>query len=286
MVNNVLEPRYKDITPEIISSTKSESHLLKQPELLFRQEIKKLDDVAELKGGKINTVCKGSMEGVKQVIKISFGLYRKTELKREAEALKILGELGGQHLVPKLIDYNDSGEYACLFMEYIEGVTVREKLVQCRDKQERAQIWVGVGKTLSYIHSIYQKVDLKESWLDRQIEIAEMNMKNGLLDPDEFEDEPPEEVLVWLKANKPVRNQLSLVHGDFRTKNIIITEKDYKVIDWGFVDTGDPYYDLAVIDYYFMDKYERDSFYKGYGALEYNRTIIEYYDKLSGFINV
>ncbi|NLN25399.1 MAG: hypothetical protein GX163_07090 [Bacteroidetes bacterium] len=46
-----------------------------------------MDDVVELKGGRINAVYKGSMEGVKKVIKISSGLYRKTELKRDAEAL-------------------------------------------------------------------------------------------------------------------------------------------------------------------------------------------------------
>lgn len=90
---------------------------------------------------------------------------------------------------------------------------------------------MNVGKVLSEIHSIYQKFDLKESWVERQIETAEINMKNGLIDLDEFQDEPPEEVLEWLKTNKPVRNQLSLVHGDFRTKNIIISKNNYKVID-------------------------------------------------------
>lgn len=59
-------------------------------------------------------------------------------MKREAEALKMLGDQRGQHLVPRLFGYNDSDGYAYLVMEYINGVTVREKFDKCKDKQERA----------------------------------------------------------------------------------------------------------------------------------------------------
>lgn len=285
--SKVLEPRHKEITPEIIRSVNSGADILKQPQQLFQQEINKLDDAVELNGGKVSRVYKGSIEGVERVIKISSGLYRIAELKREAEVLKIIAELGGQHLVPILIDYKCSEKYAYLTMEYIEGMTVREKLSQCKDKKQRWEIWMGVGRALSDIHSLYQQDDLKNSWLDCQLEIAEINMEKKLLDPEEFEHETSEEMLKWLKANKPQRNQLSLVHGDFRTKNILIgSGMKYKVIDWGFVDLGDPYYDLAITDYYFKDSEDRDSFYKGYSANKYNKDLIEYYDKLSKFINV
>lgn len=59
-----------------------------------------------------------------------------------------------------------------------------------------------------------------------------------------------------------------------------------KIIDWGFVDIGDPYYDLAVIDYYFKDELDRDSFYKGYTICQYENQLIDYFDKISWFINI
>jgi len=66
----------------------------------------------------------------------------------------------------------------------------------------------------------------------------------------------------------------------------LIENTNYKVIDWGFVDLGDPYYDLSIIDYYFKDNDDRENFYKSYSANKYDKTLIEYYDKLSKFINV
>ena len=287
MNSKLLKPRYEEITPEIIRSVKSGTDILKQPGELFQQEINRLDDVVELKGGKVSRVYKGCIAGVEKVVKISAGLYRMTELKREAEVLKMIEELGGHHLVPRIMDYKELDKYAFFTMEYIEGLAVREMLSQCKDRQLRSEIWKGVGKALSDIHSLYRQDDLEHKWLDMQLEIAEINMEKKLLDPEEFEHEPPKKMLEWLRANSPDRNQLSIVHGDFRTKNILIdSSMNYKAIDWGFVDIGDPYYDLAIIDYYFKDNEDRDSFYEGYSANEYNENLVEYYDKLSKFINV
>lgn len=66
MTDDVLEPRYKAITPEIICSAKLEQYKLTQQELIFCQEIANMDDVVELKGGRINVVYKGSMDGIKR----------------------------------------------------------------------------------------------------------------------------------------------------------------------------------------------------------------------------
>lgn len=60
----------------------------------------------------------------------------------------------------------------------------------------------------------------------------------------------------------------------------------YKEITPEIIDVGDPYYDLAIIDYYFKDSADRKSFYEGYSANKYNEILIEYYDKISKFINV
>lgn len=108
-----------------------------------------------------------------------------------------------------------------------------------------------------------------------------------LIDTEDFEGENPEKAFRWLISNKPKRKQVSLIHGDFRTKNIMLNkENNSKVIDWGFVDIGSPYYDLAVIDYYFKDELDRSSFYRRYKNSQYDKRLIQYYDRLSWFINV
>lgn len=55
-----------------------------------------------------------------------------------------------------------------------------------------------------------------------------------------------EYILCWLDANAPVTPQLTLVHGDFRTGNYMISQgKLVAVLDWEFAHWGDPYEDIG-----------------------------------------
>lgn len=286
MIYNKLKLRYEEITSKVVDNVKSGDELFKQSENVYNNLISNLDDVIELSGGKISKVYKGSINKLDIVVKISSGEYRIIELRREALALKLIAEQGKQHVVPKFIDYNDFGEFACLTLEYIQGITVRDKLSLCKNELERSQVWISVGEVLSNLHKLYQVSDVAHAWINNQLMIAEVNMEKGLLDSEEFNEMCSEEMLSWLIHNKPLRDSVCLTHGDFRTKNIIIDESGCKAIDWGFVDIGDPYYDLAIIDYYFKNQADRDSFYAGYSANKYDKELIEYYDRLSKFINV
>lgn len=286
MIYNKLKPRYEEITPKVIDNVKSGDELFKQSKYGYDNLISNLDDVIELSGGKISKVYKGTINNLHKVVKISSGEYRIIELRREALALKLIAEQGKQHLVPKFIDYNDFGESACLTLEYVQGITVRDKLSLCKNELERSQVWISVGEVLSSLHSLHQESDVAHAWINNQLMIAEANMEKGLLDPEEFNEMCSEEMLSWLINNKPLRESVCLTHGDFRTKNIIIDDLKCSAIDWGFVDIGDPYYDLAIIDYYFKSQADRDSFYSGYAANKYDKELIKYYDRLSKFINV
>jgi len=60
----------------------------------------------------------------------------------------------------------------------------------------------------------------------------------------------PEPILVdgigWLRANLPDAGRLSLVHGDYRTGNMLFDgPRITAVIDWEFAAIGDPLYDLG-----------------------------------------
>jgi aminoglycoside phosphotransferase (APT) family kinase protein len=66
---------------------------------------------------------------------------------------------------------------------------------------------------------------------------------------DAVEDEP-EPILAdgigWLSAHLPERGAVTVVHGDYRTGNLLFTgDRISAVLDWEFACIGDPYYDLG-----------------------------------------
>jgi len=281
-----LKPRYFDMSPELIRSVKSGQELLKQPGEICAQELSRFDSVIELQGGKVSRVYKGFLNGEARIIKFSFGSYRAVELRREAEALLEIDNHGGADLVPTMLDFQQKGHYTCLTMSYIKGETARMRLASCTDVEKRAWIWHSIGASLARIHRMFLIEDAQSGWLEKQQEIAELNKEQGLIDPDEFTHETADDLLVWLKNHMPKERAITVIHGDFRTKNLILTEAGCSIIDWSFVDIGSPYYDLAVVDYYFANEEDRKNFYLGYDLFEYNTALIDYYDKLSKFINV
>jgi aminoglycoside phosphotransferase (APT) family kinase protein len=57
-----------------------------------------------------------------------------------------------------------------------------------------------------------------------------------------------EVALAWLSANAPRREDVVLVHGDFRTGNFLVTPTGLSaILDWEFAHFGSPYEDLAWI---------------------------------------
>lgn len=282
-----VEARYKIMLPEIILSYKNEIISSNEIEKFMFKELKVLGDYKMLTGGRVSSVYKIKQGSQEKVLKFSAGLYRMTELKREAQVLRYLVNKGFEHIIPYIRSFKMLDNFAYIVEDYIEGISVREKLSATNSTKERIKIWESIGQAISEIHRLYQDEDIYDEWMKGQLEIARLNMENDLLDSEEFQEETPERMLLWLMSNKPRRKRVSILHGDFRTKNIIINnEENYKIIDWGFVDIGDPYYDLAIIDYYFKDSLARESFYRGYNENKYDKDLIEYFDKLSKFINV
>jgi len=56
------------------------------------------------------------------------------------------------------------------------------------------------------------------------------------------------EVLMWLKANAPEAERLALVHGAYRTGNLLIKDDAISaIIDWELQVIGDPMYDVAYV---------------------------------------
>ena len=284
MESNIIEARTKDIlaidTQSIVEKNVPEDEMMD----LLNTHFEEIKDIFDLAGGRLNKVFRANHKDEDKVFKISNGQYRVAELKREANILKYLSN---HEFVPYIEEFIESENVSLIVEEYLEGDSLRQKLKECNDENIRSFYWRKAGKTLSEIHRNLIDSNDRNSWLDGQLLLAKKNLDHDFIDVEDFQGENPRDVFEWLLGNRPSHNYTTLLHGDFRTKNILITNNEnLKIIDWGFVDLGDPYYDLAIIDYYFCSESDRKSFYQGYARLKYDPTRLNYYEKLSWFINI
>jgi len=287
MQKKIIKPRYKVLSVNMIKSYKDSLVSSEEIEAYFTRAYRGFKNARKLTGGRISGVYHLEDPIQASVIKSSKGTYRMLELQREAEVLNYIKDTKLKHLVPNIRNYRKFDQFAYIVLDYFDGETVRERLSKSRSVEDRQKTWEVAGTALAKIHTLCKSEDLTGTWLTEQLKLAKMNMEKGFIDLDDFGGEDPKEVLEWLASDKPERTETTLLHGDFRTKNIMVDQdQNCKIIDWGFTDVGDPYYDLAVIDYYFVDELDRKSFYKGYGSHAYDKGLIDYYDRLSWFINV
>lgn len=109
-------------------------------------------------------------------------------------------------------------------------------------------------------------------------------------------EHPPEPVLTdliaWLEANAPATDRVTLVHGAYRTGNLLIHEDRISaVLDWELQVLGDPMYDVAYVlsdlnregTPLLSNLVERDAFYRDYEAatgLTIDEDACRYYSAL------
>ena len=211
----------------------------------------------------------------KFIIKVANGDIRQHELEKE---YNIINKLKNEISLPQIYLYVKRLKYSYFVMQYIDGE---------KPKTFTNDILKKLAVTLRNIHS---NIDKSNQFVDfdNLLVIAEQNMKNGRLDLDEFVRDDkfiePNEVLLYLKSNKP-QVQGCLLHGDYRPKNMILNNRDLFVLDWGLSFVGDPYYDLAIIKWYFSDK-EFEKFLEYYGIVNLDKERLNYNEWLSAFLNV
>ncbi len=109
-------------------------------------------------------------------------------------------------------------------------------------------------------------------------------------------EHPPEPILTdliaWLEANAPATDRVTLVHGAYRTGNLLIHEDRISaVLDWELEALGDPMYDVAYVlsdlnregTPLLSNLVERDAFYRDYEAatgLTIDEDACRYYSAL------
>lgn len=221
-----------------------------------------------------NEVYFVNTEKGKFIIKIANGKIRQDELEKE---FNIISNLKNDIKLPQIHLYVKEKDYSFFIMQYIEGL--QPKIFTDKILEQMAVILKSIHKT----QRTNEFVDF-----DKLLSIAEQNMTENRLDLDEFVRNnkfiEPKEVLDYLRKNKP-QVYACLLHGDYRPKNMIVNEKGLYILDWGLSFVGDPYYDLAIIKWYFTnDEFKKFTQYYGIEYLDEDR--LEYNEWLSAFLNV
>jgi aminoglycoside phosphotransferase (APT) family kinase protein len=129
------------------------------------------------------------------------------------------------------------------FMEWVDGETIGAKVL--RDPSlanARAALPDALAKELALIHTIDVK-NAAELEIPKRDEIAAQRESIDRLP----EPRPAlERALSWLDAKRPTSNEVTLVHGDFRTGNFAVRPDGLAAIfDWEFAHWGSPFEDLA-----------------------------------------
>jgi aminoglycoside phosphotransferase (APT) family kinase protein len=77
--------------------------------------------------------------------------------------------------------------------------------------------------------------------------LSEIAKWEGMIEDSGHGPEPVlTDLICWLKANAPVTEKLTLVHGAYRTGNLLIDDDRVSaVLDWELQVIGDPMYDVA-----------------------------------------
>ncbi len=133
-------------------------------------------------------------------------------------------------------------------MRHIAGTAIGRRVVSAPELAEaRSKLPHELAGVLARIHSLTPDAALgfltppqptpalaSVAWATAQLD--------GLPDP-----YPALELaLRWLQRNAPATPQVTLVHGDFRTGNFMVTPEGLSgVLDWEFARFGDPYEDIA-----------------------------------------
>lgn len=100
------------------------------------------------------------------------------------------------------------------------------------------------------------------------------------------------DLVAWLKANVPDSSRIALVHGAYRTGNLLIDDDRVSaVLDWELQVLGDPMYDVAYVlsglnregTSLLSNLVERDAFFRDYEALTgstIDEEVCRYYNAL------
>ncbi|HEY3610753.1 MAG TPA: phosphotransferase, partial [Pseudonocardiaceae bacterium] len=170
------------------------------------------------------------------------GAVRPGGMTREAAAIAAAARMAVP--VPRLVDAGTDPAVLgtpYLITEHVAGETIARKLLrEDRYAAARTTMATDLGRTLARIHAIaYSTVPGLESYEPLARLRADYDTVGEPLPTIEI-------ALHWLARHRPDPVPETVVHGDFRTGNLIIAPDGLRaVLDWELVHRGDPREDLG-----------------------------------------
>lgn len=164
----------------------------------------------------------------------------------EVELLKIAAEGGVP--VPRIqyVLAPEDGLGEGYIMEWLEGETMGQRIVKLPELAEtRNSLAVDCGQVLGKIHRLTVPSSLSPLLHRVSPEILVRETWEAYIAL-----ETPQPMIdftaQWLLSNLPEHSKTTLVHGDFRNGNLMVTAKGIRaVLDWELCHIGDPMRDLG-----------------------------------------
>ena len=136
-------------------------------------------------------------------------------------------------------------------MEMVEGRIMWDATFPDVDREERPAYFAAMNATIAALHKVdYKAVGLEDygrpgSYFERQI--ARWS-KQYLADDEAGRNPHMDRLIEWLPTAIPVGEEVSVVHGDFRSDNMIFHHREPRIIavlDWELSTLGHPLADFA-----------------------------------------
>jgi aminoglycoside phosphotransferase len=221
------------------------------------------------------------------VLKVGGNSYRAWQLGYEDRIMRGLAAAGSKLPLAEPLCFTEADGHAFLLQSRLAGRPLGPDQTGEPDQLSEPDQVTSAARLLRDVHAQWPGPFGYTEVLDRQLRLAGRNMRDGLLDPEEFSEcGSPASTLRWLRQHKPAAGKVVLLHGDYRPKNILGEGNQARgLVDWGLAMPGDAHYDLAIMLWYIRDKNLRDRFIGEYGQTP-DPAALNYYDLLGKFLNV
>ena len=135
-------------------------------------------------------------------------------------------------------------------MSHVEGRIFTDRLLGGCTPDERAAIYDDMNRVLAGLHGLdHRALGLEDFGKPDQYVARQVSRWGRNYQASKVEDHAAmDQVVAWLEANTPTREEVGLVHGDYRIGNLVIHPTEPRVaavLDWELATIGHPLADLA-----------------------------------------
>ena len=135
-----------------------------------------------------------------------------------------------------------------MILERVTGDDIRKVLAEPAQVTDRQTLGRALVRTQATLHRVNLAPKLMHILraADPPGAAREVARWAAVIDRDHDSAEPLlTAALGWLRTHLPTPSQLTLVHGDYKTNNLIFSDEGTVVLDWEMAHLGDPLEDLA-----------------------------------------